>query len=79
VVGPTGAASTVAGPTGAQGPTGATGPTGTVIYGVVVPNLDTATSNISITAGYNGASVGPITVNTGVTITVATGQRWVIT
>jgi hypothetical protein len=65
----------VTGPTGA---TGNTGPTGTVVYGVIVPNLDTATSNIEITAGYNGASVGPITVNTGVTITVATGQRWVV-
>jgi hypothetical protein len=77
--GPTGAASTVAGPTGAVGPTGATGPTGTVVYGVIVPNLDTATTNESLPSGYNGASIGPITVNTGVTITVATGQRWIIT
>jgi hypothetical protein len=61
------------------GPTGSTGPTGTVVYGVIVPNLDTATTNESLPSGYNGASVGPIIVNTGVTITVATGQRWIIT
>jgi hypothetical protein len=46
---------------------------------VIVPNLTTATTNESLPSGYNGASVGPITVNTGVTITIATGQRWIIT
>jgi hypothetical protein len=76
--GPTGAASTVAGPTGAVGPTGATGPTGTVVYGVIVENLQTATVNESLPVGFNGQSIGPITVDTGVTITIATGSKWVI-
>ncbi|MFZ9326462.1 MAG: hypothetical protein ACO24H_03245 [Polynucleobacter sp.] len=40
--------------------------------------LDTITSNMSVDAGKNGFSVGPLTVNSGVSVTVASGQRWVI-
>jgi hypothetical protein len=60
------------------GPTGSTGPTGTVVYGVIVENLQTATVNESLTVGFNGQSVGPITVDTGVSITIGTGSKWVI-
>jgi len=85
--GPTGAnGSSITGPTGptgpnstVAGPTGPTGAAGSAIAGVIVPNLTTATTNESLASGYNGASVGPITVNTGITITIATGQRWIIT
>ena len=35
-------------------------------------------ANYSITAGNNAMSSGPITVNSGVTVTVPTGSRWVI-
>lgn len=38
----------------------------------------TVSSNYTITSGYNGYSVGPVTVNAGVTVTVAAGQRWII-
>jgi 5-enolpyruvylshikimate-3-phosphate synthase len=36
------------------------------------------TSSYTITSGTNALSVGPITVNTGVTVTVPNGSRWVI-
>jgi len=65
--------------TGATGATGPTGTSGTVVYGVIVPNQTVASVNESLPVGYNGASVGPITVNTGVTISIASGQRWIIT
>jgi hypothetical protein len=32
----------------------------------------------TITAGKNGFSVGPVTVNTGIAVTVGTGQKWFI-
>lgn len=42
-------------------------------------NSETVAVNYTIPTGQNGSSVGPITINTGVTVTVSTGQRWVIT
>jgi hypothetical protein len=36
------------------------------------------TSNATIAAGTNGFSVGPVTQANGVSITVASGQRWVV-
>jgi len=46
--------------------------------GAVQLNADTATVSGSISTGQNGFTVGPLTVNSGVTITVASGQRHVI-
>jgi hypothetical protein len=46
--------------------------------GPITQNTNTITSNQTISAGSNGFAVGPMTINTGVTVTVATGQRWVI-
>jgi hypothetical protein len=31
-----------------------------------------------LTTSKNGLSVGPITINSGVSVTVPSGQRWVI-
>jgi hypothetical protein len=45
--------------------------------GLVVNNLTIATS-YSIPSGYGASSVGPVTVNSGVTITVPSGSRWVV-
>ena len=45
--------------------------------GIFVNNTTVATS-YTIAAGYNGQSVGPITVNSGVTVTVSSGQRWLV-
>ena len=46
--------------------------------GAIQVNKTTATTNYTIAAGENGFSVGPITVASGVTITVASGQRWLV-
>ena len=45
--------------------------------GLVVNNLTIATS-YSIPSGYGASSVGPVTVNSGVTVTVPSGSRWVV-
>jgi hypothetical protein len=44
----------------------------------ILENLQTISSNYTITSSYNGLSAGPVTVNTGVAVTVGTGQRWLI-
>jgi collagen type VII alpha len=44
----------------------------------ITQNLDQVTSNQTIAVGSNGFSVGPITVASGFSVTVASGQRWVI-
>jgi hypothetical protein len=41
-------------------------------------NSTSIAENITTTSGNNCLSVGPITVATGYTVTIATGQRWVI-
>jgi len=46
--------------------------------GAIITNKDVASVNYTVTSGENGLSVGPITVNSGVTITVTSGQRWVV-
>jgi hypothetical protein len=46
--------------------------------GAIYENTDDITSNYTLTTGSNGMSVGPITIATGVTVTVPSGQRWVI-
>jgi hypothetical protein len=46
--------------------------------GAIVTNKDVASVSYTIASGENGLSVGPITVDTGVTITVSSGQRWLV-
>jgi len=46
--------------------------------GAIVTNQDEATVSYTIAAGENGFSVGPVTVASGVTITVSAGQRWLV-
>jgi hypothetical protein len=41
-------------------------------------NGQTVASNYTITSGKNAMSAGPITVNTGVTVTIPVGSSWVI-
>ena len=41
-------------------------------------NAQTVTSNYTITASKNAMTAGDISVNSGVTVTVPTGARWVI-
>lgn len=41
-------------------------------------NNTTAAANYTIAASTNGLSVGPISVSSGVSITITSGQRWVV-
>jgi hypothetical protein len=45
---------------------------------VFVENSQTITTNYTITSGKSAMSTGEITVNSGVTVTLPTGSRWVI-
>ena len=44
----------------------------------IYENTQTITANYTLTTGANAMSAGPITINTGVTVTVPTGSNWVI-
>ena len=44
----------------------------------VIINADSVSVNYTIQTGNNGFSVGPLTVNSGVTLTVSSGQRHVV-
>ena len=46
--------------------------------GVIQVNKTTASVSYSMPTGSNGLSVGPITIDSGVTITIASGQRWLV-
>ena len=46
--------------------------------GAIYENTDDITADYTITSGSNGMSVGPMTIASGVTVTVPSGQRWVI-
>ena len=46
--------------------------------GALVVNATTATESYTIDTGTNAQSVGPVTVASGVTITVSSGQRWLV-
>ena len=43
-----------------------------------VENAATVAVSSTITAGNNAMSSGPVTINSGVTVTVPTGSRWVV-
>ena len=45
--------------------------------GIFVNNATVGTS-YTIASGYNGHSVGPVTLGSGVAVTVASNQRWLI-
>jgi hypothetical protein len=46
--------------------------------GAILTNKSTASASYTIATGENGLSVGPVTVSNGVTITVSSGQRWLV-
>ena len=54
---------------------GATGAGGDEVF---VENAKTVTTNYTLSTNKNAMSVGPITVGSGVTVTIPSGQRWVI-
>jgi len=54
---------------------GATGGGGDDVF---YENAQTVTTNYTLTAGKNAMSAGPITISNGATVTVGSGQSWVI-
>lgn len=56
----------------------ATASGGSSAGGAVWENSQTISENYTMTTGKNGHSVGPITVDSGVSVTVPSGSRWVI-
>jgi len=46
--------------------------------GAVYENTQTIAANYTMTSGTNGHSVGPITINTGITVTIPTGSSWLV-
>lgn len=46
--------------------------------GTVYENKQEFASNYTMSTGYNGESVGPITVLSGVVVTIPSGSRWVV-
>ena len=41
-------------------------------------NKSSVSANVTVATGYNAMSTGPVTVASGITVTVASGSRWVI-
>jgi hypothetical protein len=91
--GPTGAASTVTGPTGAGVPVGGTegqvlGKASGDDYDfewidgggrfAIQLNEQNITENYSMPSGFNGVSAGPITIDSGVVVTIPAGSSWSI-
>lgn len=46
--------------------------------GALMVNVTTVTDNYTIDTGTNALSVGPVTVASGISVTVSSGQRWVV-
>lgn len=44
----------------------------------IYENVQTILSDTTLTTGKNGMTAGPITINSGVTVTVPTGSNWSI-
>ena len=47
------------------------------LNGLIV-NKTTVAANYTIASGYNAMSVGPITINSGISVTISSGQRWLV-
>ncbi|CAB4122441.1 hypothetical protein UFOVP35_18 [uncultured Caudovirales phage] len=41
-------------------------------------NATTVSANYTVASGFNAQSVGPITVGSGISVTVTSGQRWIV-
>lgn len=54
------------------------GATGGGADDIFVENGQTVTTNYTLTTGKNAMSAGPITINSGITVTVPSGQVWTI-
>lgn len=54
------------------------GATGGGADDIFIENGQTVTANYTLSSGKNAGSFGPITINSGVTVTVPSGQVWTI-
>jgi hypothetical protein len=54
------------------------GISGAQANGVIYENNLTITTNYTLSTNKNGFSVGPITISGGVTVTIPSGQRWLV-
>ena len=52
--------------------------TAAVAGGAIYENANSITANYTLSTNKNALSAGPITISSGVTVTVPSGQRWVI-
>lgn len=64
-------------PIGNTAPNTIVGTTVTASNGLFL-NPNVVSANTTVPAGYNAQSAGPMSIATGVTVTLATGSRWVI-
>jgi len=46
--------------------------------GAIYENKNSISASYTLTTNYNGMSVGPLTIDSGVVVTIPSGQRWVI-
>lgn len=60
---------------GSLGGAGATGGGSDLVF---FENDQVVTTNYTLTTGKNAVTAGPVTINSGVTVTVPSGQSWVI-
>jgi hypothetical protein len=51
---------------------------GAVANGVIYQNYTNISANYTLSTATNGFSVGPVTIITGVTVTVPANQRWLV-
>lgn len=57
------------------------GGTGSSFPGTYPPmyvNANTVSANYTVASGTSAVSVGPLTIANGVSVTVATGSKWVV-
>lgn len=57
---------------------GGIGATGGAVDDVFYENSQTVTADYTITTGKSAMSAGPITINSGVSVTIPSGSFWVI-
>ena len=41
-------------------------------------NATTVSANYTVGTGYNAFSVGPVTIGAGISVTISSGQRWLV-
>jgi hypothetical protein len=58
--------------------TGGSSNTAVQLGSVIIESSNTVYNSYTLTNGNNGYSVGPVTILTGKSITVPTGQKWVV-